>query len=482
MMYPCQLATRSCSGIVILDSLGGTCLMFSRDVRKKREYTMKRILIYSHDTFGLGNIRRMLSIAKHLVAGRSDYSILLLSGSPMLHAFRIPQYIDYVKLPCLQRDSEGQYRVRTLALSMENTVNLRSNIILSTVLDYQPDIMLVDKKPLGLCGELKAALEQLKRRSNAPRILLLLRDILDSPEATRSVWKKRGYFNAIHHYYDQILTVGQEDFFNLGKEYAFPPEAMGKLKYCGYIRREPGLTSRKNLRVQLGLRDQHKLVLVTAGGGKDGVQLILNYLKGFQANADENVHSLVLCGPEMSEKDARNIRKRAKNCLRLTLRSFTDDLMSYLDAADVVVSMFGYNTSCEILTLKKPAVVVPRVRPVQEQWIRAERMARLGLVKVIHPDLMNPENLFLAVNSLLSQSCDPPLSKNRIMLDALPVISRVIAEELHRKDVQEIEMPQVMEPFSGVVTPLTDHPVELPSLKDSHSSVARSLLFAEAAE
>jgi predicted glycosyltransferase len=32
---------------------------------------VKRILIYSHDTFGLGNIRRMLEVARHLVASSS---------------------------------------------------------------------------------------------------------------------------------------------------------------------------------------------------------------------------------------------------------------------------------------------------------------------------------------------------------------------------------------------------------------------------
>ncbi|TLY79434.1 MAG: glycosyltransferase, partial [Gammaproteobacteria bacterium] len=58
------------------------------------------MLVYSHDTFGLGNIKRMLEISKHLVAAYGNVSVLIISGSPMLHAFRIPPRIDYIKLPC----------------------------------------------------------------------------------------------------------------------------------------------------------------------------------------------------------------------------------------------------------------------------------------------------------------------------------------------------------------------------------------------
>ena len=98
---------------------------------------MKRILIYSHDTFGFGNIRRVLAIATHLVDADPNLSVLLLSGSPVLHAFRIPPRVDYVKLRCLARTADGQYRVKFLDLGYEETVRLRANLILSTVVRLQ---------------------------------------------------------------------------------------------------------------------------------------------------------------------------------------------------------------------------------------------------------------------------------------------------------------------------------------------------------
>ncbi len=411
---------------------------------------MKRIMIYSHDTFGLGNIRRMLSIAEFIAAGREDYSILLITGSPMLHAFRISQKIDYIKLPSLQRDIEGNYAVRSLALSMDEIIAIRSNIILTTVEDYQPDILIVDKKPLGICAELQPAMEYLNRGENARHVrrLLLLRDILDSSEVTREIWKKRGYYDAIEQYYDRVLVVGQSEIFDLTKEYAFPPAAQKKLEYCGYIRREAGLKGRQVVRSELGLSDQHKLVFVTPGGGKDGFRLITNYLMGIDRYKNDSVYSLVLCGPEMLEEHVVTIKALAHGKSRCLIQSFTDDLMSYMAAADVVVSMFGYNTACEILTLGKPAVVVPRTHPVKEQWIRAERLAELGLVKIIHPEFLESESLYQAIDSLLFQGERLRMPEQQINLNALPVIKQIIADEI---DIQN----QLINLSTGVIKTLS---------------------------
>mgnify|MGYP006935399088 CR=1 FL=1 len=128
-----------------------------------------KILIYSHDTYGLGNIRRMLAIAAYLSEQFDELSILLVSGSPMLHAFRIPPQIDYIKLPSVSRTQTGEYVSPYLDVEFGAIIKLRSNLILSAVLDFQPDLLLVDKKPLGMGGELAPALEMLDRRVDRPR-------------------------------------------------------------------------------------------------------------------------------------------------------------------------------------------------------------------------------------------------------------------------------------------------------------------------
>ena len=361
---------------------------------------MRRILVYSHDTFGLGNIRRMLAISKHLADNDPDVSVLIMTGSPMLHAFRIPARVDYVKLPCLARTRDGAYTVKYLSMNYQDTVKLRSNLILSTVLDFQPDLILVDKKPFGVGNELAATLDVLQRRIDRPKLVLLLRDILDSPEATTAVWRKNGHFDAVEAYYDEVLVVGTPDIFDVRKEYKFPPGCADKVRFCGYIARELGTRSRASIREELGVGDD-RLVLVSAGGGEDGFELLSTYLSGLTLTPErKGMHSLLLCGPEMSESQRASLRASAAPHRDVMVKDFTNDMMSYLDAADLAVCMGGYNTVCEILTLKKRAIIVPRIKPVQEQWIRAERMAKLGLLKTIHPDELTPKRL---INMVLTE-------------------------------------------------------------------------------
>lgn len=364
---------------------------------------MKRILVYSHDTFGLGNIRRMLEVSRHLVQSSAEVAVLVLTGSPMLHAFRIPARIDYIKLPCLARDSAGRYGARTLPITLEETVRLRANLIRSAIADFAPDLILVDKKPFGVEDELAGALQALPDAAKRPKLVLLLRDILDSAESTTRVWRKNGYFEAISTWYDQVLVVGCPEVYDLRREYHFPPFAAAKVKFCGYIAREPGRQSRAAVRHTLGVRDAEPLLLVTPGGGEDGGELVATALASVAAMpAALRPRTHIVCGPEMGEARRAGIHHHAAAIDGVSVQDFCDDMMSLLDGADVVLAMGGYNTVCELLTLRKRALLVPRVKPGVEQCLRAERMAALGFVRMLHPELLGPATLAAALQAELT--------------------------------------------------------------------------------
>jgi predicted glycosyltransferase len=363
---------------------------------------MKRILIYSHDTFGLGNIRRMLEIGRHLVQESPEVSVLVITGSPMLHAFRIPDRIDYIKLPCLSRNVNGRYGARSLPLTLEGVVRMRANLIRAAIADFAPDLILVDKKPFGVEDELSGALVDLQSGRRRPKLVLLLRDILDGPEATLRVWRKNGYFEAIEAYYDQVLVVGSPDIFDLRREYQFPPFAAAKVRFCGYIARQLGRQSRTEVRSRLGVPEGQPLVLVTPGGGEDGHELIGACLSGLRAlPAPLRPRTHIVCGPEMSDAPRIAIGAAAE-LPQVSLQDFSDDMMSLMAAADVVLAMGGYNTVCELLTLRKRAVLVPRIKPGIEQQMRAERMAGLGLMRMLHPDGLTPAALMAGLQAELA--------------------------------------------------------------------------------
>ncbi|MDJ0772501.1 MAG: glycosyltransferase [Mastigocoleus sp. MO_167.B18] len=388
-----------------------------------------RLMVYSHDTFGLGNIRRMLAICQYLLDSIPDISIVLVSGSPVIHSFRLHPRLDYIKLPCIGRDREGKLSAKYLRTSTEKTIRLRSELIKTTAVHFKPDLLLVDKKPYGLQSELKETLTYLNTYKPETKLVLLLRDILDRSEVTISEWERNKYYQAIEWFYDRILVVGMPEVFDVVKEYNFSQTVVKKVKFCGYIRREAGLKSGSTIRQELQIEPSEKLVLVTPGGGEDGYRLIDTYLQSFSSQTSHtHIKSLIISGPEMPFSQKEALSRVAKNNPNFMICEFTDDIISYMEAADTIVSMAGYNTVCEILSLSKRAVVVPRTQPVQEQLIRAQRMSSFGLFRFIHPDNLTPENLLETVTEQLNSTSKhfPPVSG--LDLDALPRIEQELSQ------------------------------------------------------
>jgi predicted glycosyltransferase len=393
---------------------------------------MKRILIYSHDTFGLGNIRRILNVATYLLKTIPGLSILIVTGSPMIHGFRMPKGLDYIKLPCLSRTEREGYSVKYLDTDTSEILQLRSDLIMSATLSFKPDVMLIDKKPYGVKHELKATFEVLKDSLPSTRLILLLRDILDSPETTTRVWRENGYYDAVRSIYDLVLVLGRPEIFDPRVEYEFPRSVSEKVEFCGYVQTQDLVADRAETRRQLQAADRDRVVLVTVGGGEDGYALLQAYTSALKnLPRGSSVQSLIVTGPEMSEAQRTLVQQCAASHPKVKLLEFTNDLVSYMNAADLIVAMGGYNTVCEILSLKRRAIIVPRLRPVEEQWIRAERMARMGLLTVIHPDLLNPTHLLRTVLDELKHGSHAP---STMEMNGLPILAGHVSQLLDNTD------------------------------------------------
>lgn len=199
------------------------------------------------------------------------------------------------------------------------------------------------------------------------------------------------------------------------------------------------------MRQALGLSATDPLVLVTPGGGGDGSHLLDTYLRSLETLPPEvNLTSLIIGGPELPAAKKPALMEQIAANPQIHWLDYTDDLASYMVAADAVVSMGGYNTICEILSLGKRAVVVPRTEPVQEQWIRAERMAQMGLFHAIHPDQLSPEGLAEALMEQLNAPPRPPTGA--IKMDALPRITNLLLGLLQPRWLEPVQthaFPQV---------------------------------------
>src|ERR1051326_2824962 len=146
-----------------------------------------KIVLYSHDTFGMGNIRRTLLLSQEFITQYPGASILIITGSPMIHAFRIPKGIDYIKLPCVDRFAAEQYAPRYLSGCSEEIKQTREAILKESVLRFNPDLIVVDKRAAGVDGELLPTLHALHQNGRHAKLVLGVRDILDEPERTCKV-------------------------------------------------------------------------------------------------------------------------------------------------------------------------------------------------------------------------------------------------------------------------------------------------------
>lgn len=397
------------------------------DATRRRRATKEepRVLFYSHDSFGLGHIRRTLSLCEAVQRRYERASLLVLTGSSAVSSLPMPAGVDWVKLPGVTKVDDGEYRSRHLPLAFDAIRSVRRDIIYSTARAYRPSLVFVDNVPLGLKGELRRTLETLREWNPDVRIVLTLRDIVDDPARTIERWKRDRTCETIDRLYDDVVVYGSPEVFDIVREYRLPASLAAKCHYAGYIRREPkGHVA--SLRAQL-MGEAERLVLVTVGGGGDGQQLVENYLEGLEgagpSGLGSRVHSLVVCGPEMGSADKLRIRARHAHRRDVSIIDFTSDLVTTMAASDVVVSMGGYNTICEVLSLAKPAVIMPRRHPRLEQWIRCTRMAELGLLRVVHPEQDPAANLMREVRAALDA---PPRQPSSLNLSGLSTLDQLL--------------------------------------------------------
>ncbi len=383
----------------------------------------RKILLYSHDTFGLGNIRRTLLLATELSNHYEGASILIVTGSPMIQAFRIPAGVDYVKLPCLDRTDSERYMPRFLQQCADEVKHTRSAILQNAVLGFDPDLMIVDKRAGGVDGELLPALRALRDSGSTAKLILGVRDILDAPERTRVSLRDNGSFDIIEEFYDEVWIYGSRCIFDAVKEYDFPEPVARITHFCGYLKRPTEPPART-------AGAPH--VLVTTGGGGDGLALIRTYLEGLAELPRSNaLRTTVIFGPQMSTTDRKSLLERFDYLADVSFLEFEADLAKRYAAADVVVSLAGYNTVCELLSFAQRAILVPRAEPVQEQLIRARLLAAKGYFDLIEPDDLKPDYLIGRVLSALkpTPTVVPPLD-----LDGLPRVLKRTAELLDQEN------------------------------------------------
>ena len=359
-----------------------------------------RFIFYSHDGLGLGHIRRNLALAAALVEAAPRASVLMVTGSEEVDRLGVAPNVDIVKLPGLSKLGNDRYAPRRLPGSEAHVLELRSAQCAAAVESFRPQVMLVDKHPLGACGELRRALGVLGERGG--RGALGLRDVLDDPGVVRAEWSAHGVRDAIADRYDRVLVYGTQRALDLVDSYGLPAAVRRRVRHTGYVvHPRPSLGSAfEDLPEFLFRRRARPLVMATAGGGRDGYRLLEAFVAGA---AQSSWEAAVVAGPEAPEHERHALRRIATEADVHFLRA-TANIPGALRHVDALVCMGGYNTLAEAVASGTPTVCVPRVSPRSEQLIRARAFADMGLVRLLEPDDLEPAALAYEVERALGSS------------------------------------------------------------------------------
>lgn len=379
----------------------------------------KRILIYSHDTFGLGHLRRCRTIAHSLVERFKGLTVLILSGSPIIGNFDYRARVDFIRIPGIIKLYDGDYTSLGLHIDLKDTLSIRESIIRHTARTFAPDLMLVDKEPLGLKGEMAKTLEMLK--STDTRLVLGLRDVMDDPQRLKREWSGGGTIAAMENLYDEIWVYGQEDFIDPLDNMNLSPIIRNKMIYTGYLPR--ALPKETELPVTLDVREPY--VLVTPGGGGDGMTMVDWVLRAYESDNSLPLGALIVLGPFMPHEARDDFIERCKNLDRVDVITFDSRLEVLMENSACVVSMAGYNTFCEILSYDKRVLFLPRTEPRKEQLIRALRAQELGLLKVLIPEGDLDTKVMAQALHNLPQQDKPSKALRPGMLDGLDFIGTI---------------------------------------------------------
>ena len=372
------------------------------------------VVMYSHDTIGLGHMRRNSAIARELVALVPGLSVLMLVGCPAGMMFEPHRGIDYVKLPSLAKLGRGAFQAGSLRLDPEITRVLRARIIEGVLSTINPELFLVDHEPGGAMDELRPVLARMAGMRDV-RTVLGLRDILDDPERTRAAWAARGLDRLIAETYDHVLVYGDAGFFPSVRAYGLDMLKPGGVTECGVV------TTVRQVRRTPPASPPARIV-VSGGGGRDAYPLMETAISAIrQIPARRRPRMIAVTGPLMDEELKTEAFRRGADA-GVEVLEHVPDLPALMAVADLLVTMTGYNSINEALAMGCPVITVPRLGPSAEQRLRAEALERAGLARYLRREDLRPKTL-----ARLMTEVPAPAPPGRLKSDGVHTAARVLA-------------------------------------------------------
>jgi predicted glycosyltransferase len=331
------------------------------------------------------------------------FKVVLLSGGKIPRCIGMPPDVEVVQLPPVEMAIDNQLLSTDGRRTLARTMELRRTIILETFGQLRPEVIITELFPFGrmsFAGELLPLLEiARKQKRNRPLVFCALRDIMEQSSDKQSIMNEVACVFC-NHLYDAVLFHADPSFMRFEESFHSHAPLTTPIIYTGFVAPKTDVSARSR---NGGRREGDGQVVVSAGGGRVGGQLLLLAAEAYaRYGIGDGVGMTISAGPFLPPEQWQSLKRTAAGVKGLKLQRWLPDLHDVLSRARASVSQCGYNTSMELLRSRVPALVVPFIGPRdREQMRRAQRMASLGLARLLEPERADAATLAREMRALL---------------------------------------------------------------------------------
>jgi len=361
---------------------------------------------------GIGHLARAAAIGRHLAA--KGHRVTLVSGGMPAPVVAMTG-LTLVQLPPVRcRGTDFGRLLDADGEPIDATARTdRARLLCEAFAAAQPDVVITELFPFGrraLADEAMALLDAARVRRPRPAVLCSVRDILNPPSKPSRAEEALERLGA---YYDAVLVHGDPAVAPLAASWPVDEALARRLVPTGYIADSPALALP-------GPGDGSGEVIVSGGGSAASLPLYAAAL-GAAALDPAGRRWRVLVGHGVDTAAFDGLVAKAPD--HAIVERARRDFPAVLARAAVSVSQAGYNTVVDLACAGVRAVVVPfEDGREQEQRLRADRFAALGLVQVVTEAELSAQSLAAAVD----RAAAGPAPAGRIDLDGLAATATAI--------------------------------------------------------
>jgi predicted glycosyltransferase len=348
----------------------------------------------------MGHLFRSLELARAF----SGHQVILIAGGREVD-IELPEHVSLVRLPGLYMDEQFTTLMAEDANhSVEFIQHQRKVILVSLFQQHRPDVFMIELYPFGrtIFGfELQPLLDWIHMgRFGDVKVVCSLRDIL--VEKRKQEFYEERVINMLHTYFDLLLIHSDEQLLTLDETFSRMNDIQIPVVYTGFVAPKADPAAGRQLRQELVIGSAEKLVVVSAGGGRSGYSLLNCIMDAYPLmKQTDSIRIEMFAGPFREPDEFEKLAAKAVNGIRI--RHYTKRFLDYLSAADLSISLAGYNTCMNLIAARVPALIYPYSKQ-REQPLRVTKIDKLIPMKILRHKDIEPQRISRYIHELLLES------------------------------------------------------------------------------